>query len=435
MGNMKDSGIEWIGMIPNSWEICRIKDKYQLITGFTPDTARDDFYDDENGYTWISIADMTKEGKNISESTAGISDIYVRSKHPEIVKKGSLLYSFKLSVGKVGFAQKELYTNEAIASFQENSDICLGYLYYAAFLIEENANINIYGAKILNQDLINNSVTIFPPLTEQQLIADFLDDKVSKVDDILSDLRKQVETLQKYKKSVITKAVTKGLDTSVLLKDSGINWIGEIPENWDISKIKYSAIKIGSGKTPKGGAEIYEDEGVTFIRSQNVYDDGLHLDDVKYINQTIDNEMKNTRLQYGDVLLNITGASIGRCCIYDINENGNVNQHVCIIRTNEKMVNNFVRYILNSEIGTAQTIINQMGGNRESLTFEQIGLFVIPVPSTDEQQEIVDYLDNKCAKIDELIADKEAQIEKMEKYKKSLIYEYVTGKKRVKGAV
>ena len=126
---MKDSGIEWIGEIPNNWEICRIKDKYKLITGFTPDTTRDDFYDDDNGYTWISIADMTNSGKEVSKSSAGISEKFIQSKHPEKTKVGSLLYSFKLSVGKVGFAKKDLYTNEAIASFQKNDRVCLPYLY------------------------------------------------------------------------------------------------------------------------------------------------------------------------------------------------------------------------------------------------------------------------------------------------------------------
>ena len=147
--------IDWIGKIPIEWDIKKIKYVYKLQTGFTPDTSKPEYYDNENGYTWISIADMND--KFIYDSKSKISELYIKEKHPNIIKKNNLLYSFKLSVGKIGFNIKDVYTNEAIASFETNNDVCLNYLYYAAYLIEFNANTNIYGAKILNQNLINNA--------------------------------------------------------------------------------------------------------------------------------------------------------------------------------------------------------------------------------------------------------------------------------------
>ncbi|KHF41478.1 hypothetical protein LQ50_04455 [Halalkalibacter okhensis] len=271
-----------------------------------------------------------------------------------------------------------------------------------------------------------------PTIQEQKAIAKFLQTECSRINSIIEDMEQQVQILQKYKKSLITETVTKGLDLNVQLRDSGVDWIGEIPEHWGTNKIKFCSSKIGSGKTPLGGSDIYEEEGIIFIRSQNVYDDGLRLDEVKHISENIDNSMAGTRLIQGDVLLNITGASIGRCCIYTIKEPGNVNQHVCIIRTDSKLLQNeYLRYILNSDVGKNQIAVCQVGGNRESLTFEQIGLFNICVPPLEEQQEIIDYLDTHCNKIDLVLSQKQQAIETIKQYKKSVIFEYVTGKKRV----
>ncbi|MEQ8156821.1 MAG: restriction endonuclease subunit S [Clostridiaceae bacterium] len=212
------------------------------------------------------------------------------------------------------------------------------------------------------------------------------------------------------------------------MKDSGVEWIGEIPEDWDISKIKYCTVKIGSGKTPKGGSEVYSTEGVLFIRSQNVYDTGLRLDEVSYISDDIDKEMQGTRVYYNDVLLNITGASIGRSCIYLVEDQyANVNQHVCIIRTNQDLVlPKYMNYFWMSPAGKTSIDIFQSGANREGMNFEQIANTFIPYSSIKEQEKIVNYLDRKCLKIDETIEREKQVIEKLKAYKQSVITEVVT---------
>lgn len=210
------------------------------------------------------------------------------------------------------------------------------------------------------------------------------------------------------------------------MKDSGVAWIGQVPEGWKVFPLKYGVTKIGSGKTPLGGAEVYTDEGVLFLRSQNVYDDGLLLDDVKRIPCEIDNGMLGTRVVPGDVLLNITGGSIGRCCLYALDEKANVNQHVCIIRTRRDLLTNrFVRYYFN---GFKENIVedNQQGGNRESLNFEQIGNLRLPLPPLAEQRKIAAFLDGECGKIDVLRGKVEKQIAALEEYRKSVITEAVT---------
>lgn len=128
----KDSGVKWLGDIPSHWEVCKVKHHYKMITGFTPSTGKSEYYSDNSDNTWVTIADM--KSKFISESSSHISDLYIKNFKPTIVPKGSLLYSFKLSVGQVAFADKDLYTNEAIASFENNDDVCLDFLFYSASL-------------------------------------------------------------------------------------------------------------------------------------------------------------------------------------------------------------------------------------------------------------------------------------------------------------
>ena len=217
------------------------------------------------------------------------------------------------------------------------------------------------------------------------------------------------------------------------MKDSGIEWIGEIPQEWKLGKIKYGVTKVGSGKTPSGGAESYATEGILFLRSQNVYDTGIVLDSPTYITPEIDEEMKNTRVQPNDVLLNITGGSIGRCCIFpECLVRANVNQHVSIIRVIASVfLPEFIHYYWLSYLGKMSITLLQTGGNREGMSADAIKNSLIPMIPIDEQAEIISYLDRKCAEIDRLIAAKEQLLIELESYKKSVIYEYVTGKKEV----
>ncbi len=235
---MKDSGIEWIGKIPKEWEVRKLSSKYKFHTGFTPDTKKTEFYDDE-GFSWVTISDLNKS-KVILDTQKKISELGVAATKGTLTPKGSLLYSFKLSVGQVGIAGKDLYTNEAIASFTPNQNECLNFLYYSSqvCIIQKNANENIYGAKLLNQELIKSAKIVIPPLDEQQAIANYLDKQVGKIDKLIADQNQAIENWKGYKQSLITETVTKGLNPNAEMKDSGIEWIGKIPKSWEIEKIK-----------------------------------------------------------------------------------------------------------------------------------------------------------------------------------------------------
>jgi len=210
-------------------------------------------------------------------------------------------------------------------------------------------------------------------------------------------------------------------------KDSGFKWIGDIPDEWTIKRIKHASTKIGSGVTPKGGAEVYQKSGIPLLRSQNIHFDGLKLDDVAYISEEVFETMLNSEVYSGDVLLNITGGSIGRCFYADEKiGRANVNQHVCIIRPNNTMETNFLFYILSSHVGQTQVFNKQLGANREGLNFEQLKNFIIPHCPLTEQRQIVSYLDHIIDQIDTLIKKKKKLIHLLKEELTTVINEAVT---------
>ena len=207
---MKDSGIEWIGEVPEHWEMCRFKDAFRRwTTGITPDSKNYKYFESDicKGYTWVTISDFLE--KYISQSSLNLSDESIKLFMPPLSLKGSLMFSFKLSVGKIAFADKDLYTNEAIVSIPPNNGQCLEYYYYMLpNVLHENATENIYGAKMLNQKIIANMLMVVPPLPEQRAIATYLDDKCAKIDTIVSNLDKQISRYADLKRSLIDEVIT-----------------------------------------------------------------------------------------------------------------------------------------------------------------------------------------------------------------------------------
>lgn len=423
---MKKSGVPWADTIPSSWSVRRgktilallnrpIKDDDEIITCFRDGevTLRKNRREEgftvalqENGYQGIEPGDLVVHGMDGFAGAIGISD----------------------SRGKA----------TPVLNVMESSQNKKFLMYYLRALAYKDVFMSLStGIRVRSCDLRWNKLAvlpfIIPSLPEQAAIVSYLDDQLAQIDFIIAEAQASIDEYKQWKASVIFEAVTKGLNPDVEMKESEIEWIGKIPVNWHMCPIKRLTTKIGSGKTPSGGAEVYSDEGVLFLRSQNVYDTGLILEDVSHISDEIDSDMKNTRVEYKDVLLNITGGSIGRCCLFDLpGVRANVNQHVCILRTKQTdLMPEFLRYFWNSAIGSVVVSYYQTGGNRQGLNFEQIGRVKIPLCPLDTQKSIVEFLDKRCATINELIAEKHGLIKDMEAFKRSLIYEIVTGKRKV----
>lgn len=215
--------------------------------------------------------------------------------------------------------------------------------------------------------------------------------------------------------------------TYELYSDSGHDVLGDVPSHWDVTRLGFLCDKIGSGKTPKGGSETYVNAGVLFVRSQNVYDDGLRLDDVVYITDQVDEEMSTSRVEAGDILLNITGASLGRTCLVpDDFEPANVNQHVCIIRMNDHQQREYVAMVMKAFLIKSQIDSCQNGAAREGLNFEQIRKVWLALPPRDEQEAIATFLNAETSKIDALVAEQRRLVDLLKEKRQAVISHAVT---------
>lgn len=416
---MKDSGIEWIGEIPEGWEVATIGHLFSVTAG---GDAKPHLY---------SFVQDTEHPYPVYTNSSNPNQIYAYTSAP-IFNENTITVTGRGDIGHAFYRSTKF--DAIIRLLVLAPKLALDCRYYAYWI--DNVSIfftNSAAVGQLSAQQISPYKTCYLPLCEQHSIANHLDFYCSKIEHILAEIQNSIQEYKKLKQAVITQAVTKGVRGEREMKDSGVEWIGEIPAEWSITKIKSGVTKIGSGKTPSGGAETYTDSGVIFLRSQNVYDCTLNLESPTYISPEVDATMKSTRVLPDDVILNITGGSIGRCSIVPKTLGlANVNQHVCIIRTNPLIfLPKYMQYFWVSTLGHLAIDLYQTGGNREGMSADAIRNTPIPYAPLNEQKEIADYLDAKCAEIDGLIAKKEQLVKELESYKKSLIYEVVTGKREV----
>lgn len=415
MAEMKYSGIKWIGDIPKEWSMS----KYKY------------FSESRMGETILS-EETVEQGIPVYSATES-NDIFgfVSSSKLILRKNDFVIPARGNSVGFITIVpdDKATCTQTTICS-RNIHDINYKYLYYSG-VAYKNDWFRYDGSAIpqITVSQINNNKLVIPSIKEQKLIADFLDEKVDIIDKIIGDLNNQIEILNKYKKQIITETVTSGLNKNAKFKDSGIDWMGEIPEHWEIKRLKY----LGSARN----GLTYEpedqcDEGMLVLRSSNIQDGKLCLDDTVYVNMKVP---KNIILKRNDLLIcsrngsrNLIGKNI---LIEDSIEGNTYGAFMCVFRSK---YNKYIHYVLNSNIFD-HYLNTFLTSTINQLTNSNLYSIKIAIPmDIEEQQEIVKYLDDRCQKIDEILNSKIKQKKQMEQYKKSVIYEYVTGKKRVEGA-
>lgn len=434
----KDSGVEWLRQIPEQWEAKKLSYCLKYFVGFTPDTKESAFYGD--GYNWATIRDLN--GKYISETKNQITEKAVNYYSKPQVKKGSLLYSFKLSVGQVAYAVEDIYTNEAIASFPPSSEFCLNYLYYLSPLsILQNATENIYGAKILNQELINSSKLIVPPLPEQEKIAKFLDAKVGEIDGLVLKLEEQLKLIDEQRNSLITETVCKGLNPKAPMKDSGIEWLGKIPKHWEIKKLKY-LINILTDYTANGSfADLAKNvtylDGVGYSRLVRLTDlrDNLENSGI-YVDEFAHSFLKKSELFGGEILLANVGAYTGYVCkVPNISFKATLGPNMFLLKFKDCTTNEYMYYLLSSKLANEQLVLYATSTAQPKLNKDNTRQVIVPFPPPAEQEKIVTYLNEKLSKIDALKSKTIKQIELLKEYKTSLITNVVTGKIDVRNEV
>ena len=401
----KDSGVAWIGDVPKHWEVIKLKYKYHFQTGATPNTGKKENF--EGDLRWANISDLN--GSVVYDTTKHINKEAASKCSMNISPKGSLMYSFKLSVGTVAFCGEDMYTNEAIASFipQKND---LKYLFYCApIFIIHNANRNIYNAPLLNQELIKNALICLPSLNEQTAIATYLDTHCAKIDNLISIQQKRIALLQELKQSVITHAVTKGLNPNVEMKQSGVEWIGDVPKHWELVRTRYLCnLCTGSKDTIN---RVDDGKYPFYVRSPKVE----RIDTYAFDGEAI--------LMAGD------GVGAGKVFHYAVGK-FDYHQRVYNFHNFKHVLGKFFyNYISNN----FKYIIEEGGAKNtvDSVRLYMIQNFMTTVPPLEEQMEICNYIEQKEKVFDTSISNAQHQIELLQEYKQSLITEVVTGKRKV----
>ena len=422
----KDSGIEWIGQIPKEWEVATLKQIGTYINGyaFKPEDWTD------SGKPIIRIQDLT--------GSMGSPNFYngeLDSKY--LVSKGDILVSWAATLDAFIWEKEEGWLNQHIFKALPSSDVNYQFFYWLIKLAMENMNNdNKHGIVMqhVTTKVFGNFAVSIPSVIEQQKIADYLDKVCGEVDEMVTLQETMIEELKAYKQSVITEAVTKGLNPNVPMRDSGIDWIGEIPEHWEFvhfSKTNWIRARLGW----KGlKAEEYTETGYPFLSAFNIVNDNLDWSNLNFINKERYDESPEIKLSLGDLLLVKDGAGIGKCAVVEELPYGEstVNSSIAVVTPiDNSIVPKFQYYYFKSQIFQNTIWLLKIGMGVPHLTQENMKGIVLPCPSIEEQHAIASYLDTKCSEIDSLIALKQAKIEELKEYKKSVIYEYVTGKKEV----
>lgn len=446
---MKNSGVEWIGQIPASWKSGRIKDILNILTDYTAngsfaDLAKNVEYLDYESYArLVRLTDLRSFLQNYDA-------VYVDKNSYDYLSK-SKLFGGEILVANVGayaglFCEMpKLNINATLGPnmflITTNQKMLQHFLFYLgnSDIIYKQLSAKMASAAQpkLNKQDIKTTYLLIPPLPEQQAIADYLDDKCAQIDNITATINEQIEVLKQYKKSVITEAVTKGLDPNVPMKGSGVEWIGQISEKWNIERFKYNftfskGLQITKADLREEGCPVIS-YGQIHSKINNGVSVNLKL--IRFVDGSYQEE-KSAITQYGDIIWADTSEDydgIGNSIFIDSNKNIFAGYHTIITRPLLDKITKYFAYLFQTDIWRLQLRKQATGIKVFSITQKMLKNCSILIPPLCEQQAIADYLDDKCAQIDAVIADKQTQLETLAAYKKSLIYEYVTGKKSVPG--
>lgn len=424
----KDSGVEWIGIIPADWQLEKAK---WLFTKADRPIRKDD-----------DIVTCFRDGQvtlRKNRRTDGFTNALKEHGYQGIRKGDLVIHAMDAFAGAIGVSDSDGKSTPVYAACTPRHSETVNpyfYAYYMRDLALSGLIVSLAkGIRERSTDFrfsdFSNLTLPLPSYDQQRLIANFLDQKTVQIDAAITIKEQQIELLKERKQIIIQQAVTQGLDPNVPMKDSGVEWIGRIPKHWEVKRIKHVTSKIGSGVTPSGGGSTYLDEGIPLLRSQNIHFNRIDLTDVARISRKTYQDMSNSQVNKGDVLLNITGGSIGRCYFVDTDEDMNVNQHVCIVRPMKNIETIFLNAFLASEVGQGQIWFFQQGGGREGLNFQALKNFLLALSPKAEQEQIVCFIEKESAKLNESIELQRKQIRKLKEYKTTLINSAVTGKIKI----
>ncbi|EDC3083858.1 restriction endonuclease subunit S [Campylobacter jejuni] len=416
MKNFKDSGIEWLGEIPKHWEVVTLKYLVEkIIGGGTPDTSNLDYWTNnkKDGYLWVSIEDITKSSF-ITDTKRYITQDGLESSSAKLIPPFSILYSIYASLGKIAYSDQILTTNQAILGIQSNHK-----LVFYKFLFYCLCNTTNY-VTILSSMTTQNNISLsvvanlkipVPPLKEQEQIANFLDEKCEQIANFIEKKEKLINLLKEQKQTLINETITKGLDKNINFKDSGIEHLGEIPQHWNILKLKYIAYLRNQKSNNidfRIGLENIESKTGKFIPSSEVVfeEDGIGF-------------------EKGDILFGKLRPYLAKVFLAD--GSGICVSEFLVLKIKSES-NKFIKFLMLSSLFIDIVDSSTYGTKMPRANWEFIGNLKIPLPPLKEQEQIANFLDSEISKIDKIIEKIKKQIKLIKEYKTILINQAVCGR-------
>ncbi len=421
MREKKDSGVEWIGVIPNHWHIKKVKYLFEIVKRIAG----------SEGFDILSVTQKGLKIKDISSGEGQIAENY--SNYQFVYPNDFVMNHMDLITGWIDVSQLFGVTSPDYRVFRlmDRESHNIGFFKYVMqncylnrIFYSRGQGVSSMGRWRLQTFVFNNFDIPIPPLKEQQSISDFLDNKCAEIDALMEDIRAEISTLEEYKKSVITEAVTKGLNPDAEMKDSGIAWVGEIPGHWEIVNPK-SLFTLRKDKAFSGQRQLTASQQYGVIYQ----DEYMNLTGNKVVIVEKDFDILK-QVKAGDFVISMRSFQGG--LEYSPYDGSISSAYNMLIPNTARVHNSYYKWLLKSPgyISALQSTSNLI---RDGQAMRYSNFAKVPLPSLPlkEQQTIADYLDPKCAEIEATIAEKQKQLTILEEYKKSLIYEYVTGKKEV----
>ena len=419
MREMKDSGIEWVGQIPFSWDVKPIRAKFREVT------EKNKLGIEKNALKFTYGNIVKKDNFDAAD------DDYVANTilnymvvNPGTIMLNGLNLNFDFVTQRVALVKERGIITSAYIAFAPilDDDISTQFFTYLLKAYDScKAFHNMGGGvrKILNFAELKKQYIVYPTITEQKRIANFLDAKCAEIDALTADIQTQIDTLEQYKRSIITETVTKGLNPDVEMKNSGVFYMAPMNAKWRLTKIGYICTKLSRLFKPEDTALICSNSGKVLVRPDDVT--GKMVSD--------DNAMQG--IHAGDIAIHGMDTWHGAIALSDYDGKITRVVHVCDSTEDKRFIVYYLQHLAFQ--GVYKLISNGVRGNTSDFrSWDKVRDIWIAIPKTkEEQKNICDYLDRQCKSIEKVIAEKKEQIEVLDEYKKSLIYEYVTGKKEV----
>ena len=417
MREMKDSGIKWIGNVPASWKLVPIRYLFRECT------TKNRLGQEKTAlkFTYGTIIPKTNFNANTDDYVANTIMSYTVV-HPGVIMINCLNLNYDFVSQRIGLVKDYGAITSAYLAIEPNSQVLSAYATYQLKSWDAAKAFHNMGTgvrKTLDFSELGKKHFVLPTLGEQKNIVEFLDSQCSEIDAISADIQKEIETLEQYKRSVITEAVTKGLNPDAEMKDSGVPWIGKMPANWTCIKGKYILKYMQKPVKPDDGVITCFRDGEVTSRSNRRHD-GFTM---------ADKEIGYQGLDVGDLVVHGMDGFAGAIGISDSRGKASPVLNVLDSRQNKKYIMYYLRSMAYGDVFVA--LATGIRVRSCDLRWNKLSVLLYPVPPLEEQTEIVQYIEDTLNKVDGVISEKKQQLEVLDSYKKSLIYEYVTGKKEV----